>query len=112
MPYWTWNTSQGVFRIDEIGRSRIDLLFQKTVIGSYHTPQEAASRCGAGDHARISDQFDGASLGVPGSLSAWTEIDADGGEPLNIPGGVLTELAPFRQKAERRTGILHLPQSR
>jgi hypothetical protein len=112
MTYWTWSTSQGVFRIDEIGRSRIDLLFGKSVIGSYPTPQEAADRCGGGDHARISDEFDGASLGVPRSLSAWTETDANDTQPLDGATGVLTELRPFRLQAERRAGILHLPRSR
>jgi hypothetical protein len=74
MRCWTWQTGQGEFRIETIGPSRINLMFQNTVIGSYPTPQEAADRCGEGRHAQICEAFDGGSLGVSRSLSDWTKV--------------------------------------
>jgi hypothetical protein len=107
MSRWAWITNQGTFRIDEIGRSRIDLTFDKVTIGSYPTPQEAADRCGEGDHGQFSDTFDGASLRVSRSLGDWTRLDATGDEPLLAPVGVLAELNALHQP-KRLTGTLHL----
>ena len=107
MNSWSWITHRGTFRIDEIGHSRIDLTFDTVAIGSYPTPQEAADRCGEGDHGQISDAFDGASLRVPRSLGDWTRLDPPRDEPLFAPVGVLAELNTQHQP-KRMMGTLHL----
>ena len=76
MSEWIWKTGQGDFHIQVIGPSRINLTFQNDVIGSYPTTQEAADNCGQGHHARISESFDGGSLGVSRSLADWKILTA------------------------------------
>jgi len=99
---WTWKTDDGTFHIEESGQNRNDLSFERFAIGSFPTPEEAAERCGEGDHARISDSFDGASLKVPCSLADWTRSDSNGGEPSSSPVGVLAELKTLHQRLTGR----------
>lgn len=112
MTYWTWNTAQGEFRIEQIGPNHIDLLFEKSVIGSYPTPQEAADQCGEGRHAQISESFNGGSLGVSRFLADWSQTHAVDGEPPEYPAGVLGELQQFLFQSQRPRGTLHLPRNR
>ncbi len=72
MKSWTWNTNQGLFRINLIGSHQIRLLFGETIIGSFPSLEQAAHDCGTARHAPISESFDGESLGVPVLLKDWT----------------------------------------
>ena len=112
MTYWTWNTARGEFRIEEIGPSRIDLLFEELLIGSYSTPQEAAGCCGAGHHAQISEEFDAGSLGVSRSLTDWRQARAADSGLRDDQMGVLAELRSLSPRSDRPRGTLHLARSR
>ncbi len=104
MTFWTWHTGQGDFRIERVGPSRIDLLFGKSVIGSYPTPQEAADCCGEGRHAQISEGFNGGSLGVSRALTDWVQTRASDVERQDNHLGVLAELRPLLCQAGRPQG--------
>jgi len=112
MTYWTWITGQGEFHIEEIGPNRIDLLFGNSVIGSYPTPQEAADRCGEGHHARISEAFDGASLGVSCSLTDWIQARAIDSSFRDDPVDVPAETQQLASQSNCSQGTLHLPRNR
>jgi hypothetical protein len=111
MTYWTWNTAQDEFRIEQIGPRRMNLFFGKSVIGSYPTPQEAADCCGKGHHAQIPEGFDGASLGVSRSLTDWRQTLATSTELQDDTVGVLAELRLLSFRVDRPHGAPHQPRN-
>ena len=69
---YVWPTRIGPFYIAESG-GRYHVIYENESLGSYHSPEAAASDVAGGHTFSIAGCVDTATLGIPENLTEWGE---------------------------------------
>jgi hypothetical protein len=74
MVYYQFPTPRGAVSIVPQPNGRWQIMYKQDGLGSYHSPEAAASDASIGSTFSTSDGTDLGSLGIPEDLSEWTKL--------------------------------------